>query len=89
MPPEFVTFMDAVHDGQPPAGVTANVSEFPDLTVPAPLVLTIDEHGWYRVTVVDRETRQETSGYVRRAWAEERTLALLGVSKSGFTLRSR
>jgi hypothetical protein len=81
--------MDAVHDGQPTGGATASVSEFPDLTVPAPLVLTIDEHGWYRVTVLDRGTRQETSGYVRRAWAEERTLALLGVSKSGFDIRRR
>jgi hypothetical protein len=40
------------------------------------LALTIDGHGWYRATVLDRETPPETSGYVRRAWAEGRMLAL-------------
>lgn len=45
--------------------------------------------GRYRMAVVDRVTRQEMSGYVRRAWAEERTLTLLGVSKSGFDIPRR
>jgi hypothetical protein len=50
-------------------------------------VLTVDEEGWYRLTVVDRVTLNATTGYVRRAWARDRTLVLLGVDRSGFDLR--
>jgi len=63
--------------------------DFPALAVPPPLTLTIDERGWYRMTVVDPATRMATSGYVRRTWARERTLDLLGVDRSGFDLRRR
>jgi hypothetical protein len=89
LPPELVTFMDAVHDGQPVQGLTARACDFPELAVPAPLSLTADEHGWYRITVVDRHTGTPSSGYVRHAWARDRTLDALGVSRSGFDLRRR
>jgi hypothetical protein len=89
IPPELVTFMVAVHGDQPTTGLTASVSEFPDLAAPQPLALTVDEHGWYRLTVVDPLTHKATSGFVRRAWARERTLDALGVNRSGFDLRRR
>jgi hypothetical protein len=38
----------------PVADLTAHVSEFPDLTVPSPLVLTTVENGWYRLTLVGK-----------------------------------
>lgn len=89
MPPEFVTFMDAVHGDRPIAGVTAIMSEFPDLSVAPPLALTVDGHGWYRLTVIDPLTLNATTGYVRRSWARERLLNALSVSRSGFDLRRR
>jgi hypothetical protein len=89
LPPALVTFLDAVHSEHPISGVTAGVSDFPDLSVAPPLALTIDEEGWYRLTVVDPITHSATSGYVRRTWARDKTLALLGVNRSGFDLRRR
>jgi hypothetical protein len=89
LPPALVTFLDAVHGDEPVAGITASVSDFPDLAVAPPLALTLDEHGWYRLTAVDPVQGNATSGYVRRTWAKERTLNLLGVNRSGFDLRRR
>jgi len=89
MPPELVTFMDAVHGDHPTVGVTASLSDFPDLAVAPPLSLTTDEQGWYRLTVNDAVTRTTASGYVRRTWAKARTLEVLGVNRSGFDLRRR
>jgi hypothetical protein len=89
LPPELVTFMDAIHEGRPSRGKTASWSEFPDLGVAPPLVLTVDDEGWHRLTVVDPTTHNATSGYVRRTWAQDRTLDALGVSRSGFDLRRR
>jgi hypothetical protein len=89
LPPALVTFLDAVYGDHPISGVTASVSEFPDLAVAPPLVLTIDEEGWYRLTAVDPVQGNATSGYVRRTWAKDRTLDLLGVNRSGFDLRRR
>jgi hypothetical protein len=37
------------------------MSEFPDLAVAPPFVLTVDEEGWYRLTVVDPTTHNATS----------------------------
>jgi hypothetical protein len=89
LPPELVAFMDAVHGDHPIAGITASVSDFPDLSVAPPLVLTTDEQGWYRLTVVDPVQRNATTGYVRRTWAKARIIDLLGVNRSGFDLRRR
>jgi hypothetical protein len=57
--------------------------------VSPPLLLTIDEQGWYRLTAVDPVQRNATSGYVRRTWAKARALDLLGVNRSGFSLQRR
>jgi hypothetical protein len=90
LPPALVTFLDAVHGDRPISGITASVSDFPDLSVTPPLTLTIDEQGWYRLTVVDPVHHNATSGYVRRTWAKARVLDLLGgVNRSGFDLRRR
>jgi hypothetical protein len=89
MPPELVTFMAAVHGDGPIGRATASAFEFPDLKVPPPLALTTDEDGWYRLTVVDPITSKATAGYVRREWAQDQTLSLLGVKRWGFDLRRR
>jgi hypothetical protein len=89
LPPALVTFLDAVHGDHPLPGATASVSDFPDLAVAPPLALTVDEEGWYRLTAVDPVQGHATSGYVRRTWAKDRTLELLGVNRSGFNLQRR
>jgi hypothetical protein len=89
LPPEFVTFSSAVTGAPPASGITAHQSEFPDLRIPAPLVLTIDEAGWYRLTVTDRLTGATETGYVRREWAREQGLAQFGVSRAPIDLRRR
>jgi hypothetical protein len=89
LPPEFVTWSAAVTGAPPASGITAHQSEFPDLRVPAPLTLTIDEVGWYRLTVTDRLTGATETGDVRREWARERALTQLGVSRAPLDLRRR
>jgi hypothetical protein len=87
MPPEVTTFVAATLGDRPIDGATASQAEFPDLTAPARLALTVDELGWYRLTVVDAVTGDAATGYVRRTWARDRTLDLLGINRSGFDLR--
>jgi hypothetical protein len=89
LPPEFVAWSAAVLGGHPVAELTAHVSEFPDLTVPSPLVLTTDEDGWYRLTLVDKLTGSSHTGYLRRRWARDRVIEQLGVSRSPIILRRR
>jgi hypothetical protein len=52
-------------------------------------MLTIDEAGWYRLTVTDRLTGATETSYVHREWAREQTLAQLGVSRAPIDLRRR
>jgi hypothetical protein len=89
LPPELAVWSAAVLGAEPVKGLTANAAEFPHLAAPAPLVLTVDEDGWYRLTITDRSTGTSGTGYVRRQWARERVLEQLGVSRSPVVIRRR
>jgi hypothetical protein len=89
IPVEFTTYMQATHGMDRFARGRADAATFPDLAVAPPLILTVDVGGWYQLTVVDPETSERLTNFVRYDWARDQQLARLGVTLSRIALRSR
>jgi hypothetical protein len=80
LPAEVEAYGEATRGMHPYARGRAHVSGFAQLEVESPLVLTVDDNGWYLISLADPETGEQLTNFVRSDWARDRELEGLGIS---------